>query len=359
MKSQVLFGSQTYKFSEEDFSKTVTLTGKITQADANTNDSDNQPIKNAKLELVDHKNENIKVAGTTNDSGNYEIKGIAPGIYNFTISAEGYHSETGCIVITSSKDNKYNRPLTLVNVSNTATGNATGNITDVATGAGVAGLDLQFIKGVDNVEGAVCANTVVNSGGHYKIKDLESGYYTVKIKDNRPVDDSEKYADSTMLVRIYGGSTISEQNGVVGNMLEDSQIRIVLTWGATPRDLDSHMIGYTSDGTQQHMYFSNKVIKNSKGEIEFNLDVDDTSSYGPETTTIYCPNDEDYQFFVYNYTHNNAQELMNSGAQVTVYKGNSSTPWYTFYVPEEEGYTWNVFTYEGETGMLIPEETIE
>ena len=43
---------------------------------------------------------------------------------------------------------------------------------------------------------------------------------------------------------------------------------------------------------------------------------------------------------------------MQSGATVQVYRGISNVPWYTFYVPQEVGYYWNVFRYDGETGRL-------
>ena len=114
-------------------------------------------------------------------------------------------------------------------------------------------------------------------------------------------------------------------------------------------------IGMTSDGEEAHMYYGNQIITDSEGNVEFEFDVDDTSSYGPETTTIYQPIDDDYDFFIYNYSHNSDQELIQSGATVQVYRGISNVPWYTFYVPQEVGYYWNVFSYDGETGMLTPD----
>lgn len=48
------------------------------------------------------------------------------------------------------------------------------------------------------------------------------------------------------------------------------------------RDLDSHLIGPTPAGGEFHVFYSHK-IENEAAE----LDVDDTSSYGLETITIY------------------------------------------------------------------------
>ncbi len=52
-------------------------------------------------------------------------------------------------------------------------------------------------------------------------------------------------------------------------------LRVVLTWGKTPSDLDSHMIF-----PGNNIYFENQ-----KG-TDAELDVDDTDSYGPETITL-------------------------------------------------------------------------
>lgn len=52
-------------------------------------------------------------------------------------------------------------------------------------------------------------------------------------------------------------------------------MRVVLSWGEKPFDLDSHLIFPGG-----HIYFD------SKEGTDANLDVDDTDSYGPETVTI-------------------------------------------------------------------------
>lgn len=57
----------------------------------------------------------------------------------------------------------------------------------------------------------------------------------------------------------------------------------VLIWDVNPRDLDSHLIKYNTNGSEQyHIFYSNKSVTGSADR----LDLDDTSSYGPETITI-------------------------------------------------------------------------
>ncbi len=119
-------------------------------------------------------------------------------------------------------------------------------------------------------------------------------------------------------------------------------VRIVLTWGEFPADLDSH-IWYKN----QHVYFNNKEGHKA------NLDVDDVDSYGPETITVEEKEfGTEYTYAVHNYTMKDAPEsysLSRSSAKVFVYIGQSLIR--TYYVPQNEpGNLWTVFriTREGE-----------
>jgi len=81
------------------------------------------------------------------------------------------------------------------------------------------------------------------------------------------------------------------------------------------------------------------------------LDLDDTSSYGPETTTIYQQIPGIYRFSVHDYTNKSSSYstiLSNSGAQVRVYSGDNLVA--TFNVPaNQEGTLWTVFEMDGDT----------
>lgn len=119
-------------------------------------------------------------------------------------------------------------------------------------------------------------------------------------------------------------------------------MRIVLSWGEYPYDLDSHL--WYSD---QHIFWRQKVGRKA------NLDVDDTDSYGPETITIEEKKfGTEYIYAVHDYTNKedrSSYELSNSSAKVFVYIGNSLVK--TYYVPTNiKGNLWTVFkvTKEGE-----------
>merc|ERR1719352_173818 len=58
--------------------------------------------------------------------------------------------------------------------------------------------------------------------------------------------------------------------------------RIVLTWDQNPRDLDSHLQFVGRNCAE--MYYGRRTA--SCDGVVAQLDVDDTSSWGPETTTL-------------------------------------------------------------------------
>jgi uncharacterized protein YfaP (DUF2135 family) len=118
-----------------------------------------------------------------------------------------------------------------------------------------------------------------------------------------------------------------------------------LTWGATPSDLDAHLTGPLSDGTRFHVYWDNKVVTGA------NLDIDDISSYGPETITITNQIAGLYRFSVHDFSNElltSSSALSQSGAQVRVYRG--STLIATYNVPQNiPGTLWTVFELNGTT----------
>ncbi len=124
------------------------------------------------------------------------------------------------------------------------------------------------------------------------------------------------------------------------DMLKD-QLRIVLHWGAQPSNLDSHLIRPTSSGGSFHIHYANKTY-NDNSTLVADLDLEDVSSYGPETTTIYNPVQGAYTFYVYNYC--GSPSMPTSGAYVQVYNGNNNEPSYTFNVPVQEGRYCTVIT---------------
>jgi uncharacterized protein YfaP (DUF2135 family) len=87
-------------------------------------------------------------------------------------------------------------------------------------------------------------------------------------------------------------------------------ITVKLTWGQAPSDLDSHL--FAPNGS--HVFYS------SKGSLTAtpfaNLDVDDTSSYGPEVVTLSRLMVGTYRYLVHNYSGHASGPISASGARV-------------------------------------------
>jgi len=148
--------------------------------------------------------------------------------------------------------------------------------------------------------------------------------------------------ESTLIIKKSGYSTLVAQCPCDGltyalspNMKNLDGMRAVLTWGANPSDLDSHL-SYKNN----HIYFESK-----KGD-QAHLDVDDITSYGPETITIVKKKQgEKYLYSVHNYSDDNSptsKGLGISGATVRVYIGQTLVRTYKA-TPQKVGNIWIVF----------------
>jgi hypothetical protein len=139
------------------------------------------------------------------------------------------------------------------------------------------------------------------------------------------------------------GVALSPASGQSGG-LTAGQFRVILTWGANPADLDSHLTGPNQDTSRFHIYY---VDKSSGGLCK--LDVDDTTSYGPETVTCPATNSSGalrpgiYRYGVHHYS--GSGNIGASGANVRLEFANGTV--YT-YTPPASGWTgdndfWTVF----------------
>lgn len=106
--------------------------------------------------------------------------------------------------------------------------------------------------------------------------------------------------------------------------LTDPLARVVLTWGALPGDLDSHVVGadHASGGT--HVYYSSRGNLAAAPYME--LDTDDTDSFGPEVISIvHGATAQRYRYCVHNYSQYSAgppiESLPTSGATVDAFLG--------------------------------------
>ena len=203
---------------------------------------------------------------------------------------------------------------------------------------------INFRTGINNRTGIIYLTAQTDSEGIAKV-DLASGNYTAEII-------SEGYASS------YGTIVASADNSIAQisttPILTGSEIRIVLTWSAVPADLDSHLFTPYNEAdstTGYHIWFGN--MNDASGN---KLDVDDTTSYGPETVTISGLSDGSYKYYVADYTNCSAgmtssTDMSLSLAKVSVYTQAGLAA--TFYVPSNKsGVIWEVF--EIRNKVIVP-----
>ena len=145
---------------------------------------------------------------------------------------------------------------------------------------------------------------------------------------------------------------LSPSSGQTGG-LTSGQFRVILTWGAEPSDLDSHMTGPNADGSRWHVYYGDETGGDTCG-----LDVDDVTSYGPETIT--CPSTGSvgslrngvYRYSVHHYSGSNT--IGGSGAAVRLEFANGTVYNYT---PPAGGFAgskdvWTVFELTVNNGTI-------
>ena len=154
--------------------------------------------------------------------------------------------------------------------------------------------------------------------GEYQFSVVKAGFITLKI--TREVNRQNSLDESFW--------TFSVTPQMPSNMW-----RVVLTWGANPKDLDVHV----KHGSETVNYTNRKT---RDGNVV--LDVDMTSGYGPETVTItnkLIGNDK-INYYIHNYSRH--PSITTSNAVVNVYNGNILVQ--NFRVPKTgNGLLWHVF----------------
>lgn len=214
-----------------------------------------------------------------------------------------------------------------------------GIILNAVTGQGLESVHLLFKpeeKELEQVE------TNTDSIGNFSAE-MEPGEYEVEVSKDGFITDSFE-------LEVEKDTPVSGIQFPLSPELAMGEIRIVLTWNAYPRDLDSHLEGRTASGAPIHVFYG-KRSETVNGQTAVDLDVDEISGFGPETTTIYM--DGTYSFRIHDFT--GSGEMSGSGAQVKVYTADGAAP-EVFDIPQGTGNDWNVFNIEN--GKIVPVNTI-
>ncbi len=204
--------------------------------------------------------------------------------------------------------------------------------------------NVEFIlrKGINNKTGTIEYHDYLDLfyNPYYEVG-LYPGTYTAEIIT--PGYESNYFTISTL----YNNMEVNS-NSVP--YIDNDDVRIVLTWGANPSDLDSHL--FLPNGN--HIAYYSKQVDGG------NLDIDDVSSYGPETVTINSLKNGTYKYYVADFTNSasgyySSRDMALSNARVDVYNKHGLVS--TFIVPSHrEGVIWHVFNISD--GVISPVQRI-
>jgi hypothetical protein len=194
--------------------------------------------------------------------------------------------------------------------------------------------DVCTIEGtvLNTLEEPVAGARVFSRGVDYAIMDDDfsdaEGHFSVRAMKNASTDIwalRGSFASATIRV------VVAEECPVVVEtplMLLEPAFAITLTWGESPRDLDSHLL-IPMTWNEDYLFYN--IAYYSMGNMGDNpytmLDTDDTSSYGPEIISSAHLYQGAYQYWVHNYTQNRSRGTHDSGAQVRLEVGGTIRTW--------------------------------
>ena len=305
-------------------------------------DDNGNPVNNAKIGLYSAKYKKWIFEKQTDQNGlysivvpsqeaEYEIKAeydgyVTTSLYNINMNTQSVGMYQENIYLVKNTGISYNINLILCDAFNKMDENNMRRL---------VGADVKTRKGINNKTGEIYRSAKADQNGQIYIT-LEEGVYTVEI-------NKDGYATTYYTVVARKENDVIQIN--TSPILGEDEVRIVLTWGEKPMDLDSHLFtpNDSSSGDKTfHIWYDHRSDLNYN-----NLDVDDTNGYGPETMTINHLDNGLYKYYVADFTNcsarnTNSTDMSLSGARVSIYTKAGLVQ--NFYVPNDrQGVIWELF----------------
>jgi len=213
-----------------------------------------------------------------------------------------------------------------------------GTVIDAVNGSALESA-LVIVKNRDTKE--TVGRAVTDNNGRFTVV-VDHGRYVVYIGKKQYISDRFNIDVLNDFPRsVYA---------VLTKIIPPQDYRIILTWDRYPIDVDAHLRGPNPGNNDFHIYWNRRTqIKGKKF-----LDCDDTSSFGPETITIYGLDPGVYRYSVHNYSGRSltsGDALSRGNITVRLYNGDQLLKEYKM-PPGTEGNYWKVFEIDGETGEI-------
>jgi len=320
-------------------------------------DSENgNPIAGATV--IISQNGSIVTTAETESDGSYQVS-LGDGIFNVETTKDGYIPFNEYVTI-SNDATTYLQTTKLVPGDKNAKGGFSGRIVNNVNGQAIEGVTLKLRKGWNNRnQGDVIETTSTDENGNfvYEIKELFGVPVKLEVGNYTITATKDGFATTSHNIIVRPNVVTSGQDFSMSPSLGDGKYRIRLSWGSSPRDLDSHLVGPTIDGGTFHLYYPMADANGGHSNRQYyTLDLDDTSSYGPETTTIQTVVDGKYYFYIHNYSGEGS--FGTSAAQVEVYKGDEIIATYNAPLNQGSGLYWNVFVLDTVAETITPVNSV-
>ncbi|MCK5789162.1 MAG: carboxypeptidase regulatory-like domain-containing protein [Chlamydiia bacterium] len=287
------------------------------------------------IRLFDIETEELLYTINTGANGDFSLSEITKGIYKVVFSADGYESNVMELEIGEN---------TLLDVLLLGAANISGQIINSQDGYGLKQSIISFFSVDARGNEYLAMQVITDENGYYIINNSPIGEFT------RIVEHNGFFRNESDLIDIIKGINDVYNQIILVEQPEEGEYRIVLSWGALPEDLDSHLTGPRDGDDRFHVYYSNRTESNSEENpdsgIDVDLDVDDVTSYGPETITIHKWNDGMYRYSIHNYTNQETDGgdwIFKSPAIVEVYDHNGLVKHFEAPSFTGNGNTWRVF----------------
>lgn len=289
---------------------------------------DSSFISNAVISVYDDNGIYMGSSKSDEDAGQFELY-LPDGEYTIVAYKTGYMPAVMRNSRVTANEVHYIEWFKLSENSSGSKYTVQGKITNAVDTSPISNVKMRF---VNLYEQEFETEIFTESDGTFKVT-LPTACYEVELS-------KDGYVDAKFNVIAAADMEGVNQNSMMSPSLGDGQFRMVLTWNKNPRDLDSHITGQTSSGSSFHVYYSNQNAYDNE-QLVANLDVDDTSSYGPETITLTPTTTGTYKYYVHHYAGSGS--ISTSEAQVKLYKGNTLIGIYNAPTDQGTGIYWNVF----------------
>ncbi|MDP8208514.1 MAG: carboxypeptidase regulatory-like domain-containing protein [Candidatus Electryonea clarkiae] len=270
--------------------------------------------------------------GTTNDVGGLDLD-VSAGTRYFEASKDGYETQYDTVEVEA--DEYYHVSFVMTAGGGGGTGTIEGYVTNSQNGEPLEGVSILSDDGESTTTSEDGSYLIAVDAGIRTITAILDGYYS-NARTLSVADDDE--VENFNFTLVASGDASGE-------------MRFVLQWGETPRDLDSHILTPEIEDTEYHIYYGSR---GDSADVPYaKLDHDDVSSFGPETITIYRfftdENDTQYRYYIHNYS--GSPDFTNSGAYVEIWTGEGRIS--TISVPTQgSGTYWYICDIDGSDGSI-------